>query len=142
MYGTLFFCACAVADAAIAALCIILYSHNEGGEEREWGKIKKCALGHCQGRSRKKSQNIYKKMCLYVWTGVNRFLRWMFELKKGRFVVMMMMKADDGDEKLFSSHFASLRIFFCVVFIEWFYDYMACVRDDKVSMNLNYLRWD
>ena len=111
-----FFCACAVADAAIAALCIILYSHSqhEGGEEREWGKIKKCALGHCQGRERaeKKSQNIYKKM----WTGVNRFLRWMFELKKGRFFVMMMMKADDGDEKLFSSHFASLRIFFCCIY--------------------------
>ena len=107
----LFFCACAVADAAIAALCIILYSHSqhEGGEEREWGKIKKCALGHCQGRERaEKNHKIYIKKCgrgesifkVNVW------------IEKGEIFVMMMMKADDGDEKLFSSHFASLRIFF------------------------------
>lgn len=44
----------------------------------------------------------------------------MFELKKGRFVVMMMMKADDGDEKLFSSHFASLRIFFVLFLLNDF----------------------
>lgn len=120
----------------------IMLWHSEGGEEREWGKIKKCALGHCQGRAGKKSQNIFIKNVPFRVDGVNRFLRWMFELKKGE----NFCRCDDDESRWWRWKiiFFTLRIIKdCCCFYWMILTTCSCDDDEFFTIKfLYFVRWN